>query len=134
MGNQRSLDGCRDSEIMMTSWQPDHLATRTSMPRGDVHAYRMHIWASITGQFNEAFRSPQSPECAEAMNRIADDNWKTYMGDEVADMDSHLLPFPLEFDGRKMRPRAGLVEGNLPDTKGRALGRKAMIFPQIFLT
>merc|ERR1711862_129650 len=37
--NQRSLDGCRDSEIMMTSWQPDHLATRTSMPRGDVHAY-----------------------------------------------------------------------------------------------
>jgi len=132
--NQRSMDGCRDSEIMMTSWQFDHLATETSTPKGDIYAYRMHIWASLTGQFDEAFRNPQSPECVKVMNKIADDNWKNYMGNETVDMDSYLLPFPLEFDGMEVRPRTGLVGGNLPDTNGSVLGKKSMILPEIFLT
>jgi len=58
--NQRSMDGCRDSEIMMTAWQPDHLATSKSIAKSDIHAYRMHIWASITGEMHEAFRNPSS--------------------------------------------------------------------------
>ncbi len=33
--NQRSMDGCRDSEIMMTSWQPDHLATSISIAKSE---------------------------------------------------------------------------------------------------
>jgi len=132
--NQRSMDGCRDSEIMMTSWQPDHLATSKSIAKSDIHAYRLHIWASITGEMNEAFRNPNSPECKKVMNEIAERNWQKYIGEETIDMTSHLLPFPLEFVEGKIYPRKGLVDGNFPDTKASVLGKKSLIFPEIFLT
>ncbi|KAL7538619.1 hypothetical protein ACHAXR_008689 [Thalassiosira sp. AJA248-18] len=132
--NQRSMDGCRDSEIMMTSWQPDHLATKESIPKGDIHAFRLHTWASITGQMDEVFRNPSSPECVNAMNKIADENWQKYIGAETVDMESHLLPFPLEFENGKIKPRTGLRDGNFTDTKASVLGKKSMIMPEIFLT
>jgi phospholipase D1/2 len=132
--NQRSMDGCRDSEIMMTSWQPDHLATSKSIAKSDIHAYRMHIWASITGEMHEAFRNPSSPECVKVMNTIAERNWKKYIGDETIDMTSHLLPFPLEFVGGKIHPRKGLVDGNFPDTKASVLGKKSLLLPDLLLT
>jgi phospholipase D1/2 len=84
--NQRSLDGCRDSEIQMTSYQPKHLATPVSVAHGDIHAFRMHIWASITDQMNDAYRNPSSKECVDLINSIADKNWKDYMGDEPVNM------------------------------------------------
>ena len=132
--NQRSMDGCRDSEIMMTSWQPDHLATKESIAKGDIHGYRMHIWGAITNKWDEAFRNPSSPECVNAVNKIANDNWDKYMAEKTTDMDSHLLPFPLEFSGGEIKPRRGLVDGNLPDTEGSAMGKKSLFFPEIFLT
>jgi len=132
--NQRSMDGCRDSEIMMTSWQPAHLATPASIPKGDVHGFRLHAWASITGQMDETFYNPSRPECVKAMNDIANENWKKYMGNEAVDMDSHLLPFPLEFNAGKIGPRTGLIDGNFPDTKGSVLGKKSLLLPEIFLT
>ena len=135
--NQRSMDGCRDSEIMMTSWQPDHLATKESIPKGDVHAFRLHTWASITGQMNEAFRNPSSPQCVNAMNKIADQNWKEYLGEDTVDMESHLLPFPLEFRGGEIKPRTGLNGGKFPDTNASVLGQKSLksrMLPEIYLT
>jgi len=132
--NQRSMDGCRDSEIMMTSWQPKHRATRKAIAKGDIHGFRLHTWASITGQMNKAFRNPSSLKCVNAINKIADTNWQTYMSAETTNMDSHLLPFPLEFDEGKIRPRQGLVEGNFPDTKASVMGKKSMILPELMLT
>jgi len=132
--NQRSLDGCRDSEIMMTSWQPDHLASEKSIAHGDIHAYRLHIWASITDQMNDAYRDPSSPECVKLVNSIADSNFKKYMGEETVDMTSHLLPFPLEFYDGELRPRRGLHGGHLPDTDADAMGKKSYILPEMFLT
>ncbi|KAL7439967.1 hypothetical protein ACHAXM_012152 [Skeletonema potamos] len=132
--NQRSLDGCRDSEIMMTSWQPDHLATNDSIPNGDIHAFRLHVWAAITNQMDDAFRNPSSPECAKAFNKIAERNWEKYIGEETVDMDSHLLPSPFEFDGGKLMARKGLKDGCFTDTKAPVLGKQSVIFPEIFLT
>lgn len=132
--NQRSLDGCRDSEIMMTSYQPEHLATHDSVARGDIHAFRMHIWASITDQMNDAFRNPSTKECVDLMNSIAENNFKTYMGEQAVDMTSHLLPFPLEFYHGELRPRRGLEDGKLPDTVADAMGKKSLVFPEMFLT
>ena len=132
--NQRSMDGCRDSEIMMTSWQPDHLATSESIAKSDIHAYRMHIWASITGEMHEAFRDPSSSECVKVMNAIAERNWQKYIGEETVDMTSHLLPFPLEFSAGEIRPRRGLIDGNFPDTKASVLGKKSMLLPELLLT
>jgi phospholipase D1/2 len=132
--NQRSIDGCRDSEIMMTSWQPDHLATNDSIPNGDIHAFRLHVWASITNQMDDAFRNPSSPECVKAFNKIAEQNWQKYIGEETVDMDSHLLPSPFEFEGGKLKARKGLKDGCFTDTKAPALGKQSLIFPEIFLT
>lgn len=132
--NQRSMDGCRDSEIMMTSYQSDHLATSNDVAHGDIHAFRMHIWASITDTWNEAFRNPNSKECVDVMNSIAENNWKTYMGEETVDMTSHLLPFPLEYHNGVLIPRRGLVDGKLPDTCADAMGKKSVVFPEMFLT
>ena len=133
--NQRSMDGCRDSEIMMTSWQPDYLASEESIAKGDIHGFRLHIWASITGQMDDSFRNPSSPECVNTVNKIANENWQKYTGEKTVDMcDSHLLPFPLEFEDGKIKPRTGLQDGNFSDTKASALGKKSMIFPEIFLT
>lgn len=132
--NQRSMDGCRDSEIMMTSWQTDHLATDKSTPKGDIHGYRMHVWASITKQMKDEFRNPSSPECVNAVNKIAYDNWNKYLGNETVNMESHLLPFPLEFSGGEIRPRQGLIDGNFPDTKAKVTGKKSLVLPEIFLT
>mmetsp|Transcript_13099 Transcript_13099/g.28296 ORF Transcript_13099/g.28296 Transcript_13099/m.28296 type:complete len:915 (-) Transcript_13099:135-2879(-) len=132
--NQRSMDGCRDSEIMMTSWQPDHLATEETIAKGDIHAFRLHIWASITGQINEAFRNPSCHECVNAMNKIADQNWQKYIADNTVDMESHLLPFPLEYAAGNIKPRTGLKDGCFIDTKASVLGKKATLLPELFLT
>lgn len=132
--NQRSLDGCRDSEIAMASYQPKHLATSESVAHGDIHAFRMHIWASITDQMSDAYRNPSSKECVDLMNSIAEKNFKDYMGEEPVDMTSHLLPFPLEFHKGELIPRRGLVDGKLPDTAGDAMGKKSVVFPEMFLT
>lgn len=132
--NQRSMDGCRDSEIMMTSWQPEHLATEESAPKGDIHAFRLHTWASITGQMNEAFRNPSGHACVRAMNQIAHENWQKYIADNTVDMESHLLPFPLEYSDGEIKPRRGLKDGCFIDTKASVLGKKATLLPELFLT
>ena len=132
--NQRSMDGCRDSEIMMTSWQPKHLATKEYMPEGDVRAFRLHIWASNMNQMNEAFRRPSSLECVNTVNKIADHNWQQYLATETTDMTSHLLPYPLEFNGDEMTPRKGLIGETFPDTRASILGKHCKTLPEILLT
>ena len=40
--NQRSMDGARDTEIAMGTYQPYHLATREPA-RGQIHGLRMAL-------------------------------------------------------------------------------------------
>lgn len=132
--NQRSMDGCRDSEIMMTSWQPKNLATETSIAHGEIHAFRLHIWATITNHMNDSYRDPSNIDCVHLVNSIANRNWEKYMGEETVDMDSHLLPFPLEFYEGELQPRRGLHHGKLPDTHADAMGKRSLILPEMMLT
>ena len=134
--NQRSMDGCRDTEIMMTSWHPDHLATEESIPKGDIHGYRMHIWASITNEMHDSFRDPKSSECVRKMNEIAESNWQKYIGDEVVEMESHLLPLPVEFFGKDkgVLARRDLKNGVFTDTSAEVKGNKSLMLPDIILT
>ena len=67
------------------------------------------------------------------MNQIAIENWQKYVGAETVDMDSHLLPFPLEYIDGEIRPRSGLHNGDFSDTNGSVLGRKSKILPELFL-
>merc|ERR1712209_83630 len=45
--NQRSLGGNRDTEIAVGGYQPDH--SDTDSPRGDVHSFRMALFAAHLG-------------------------------------------------------------------------------------
>ncbi len=137
--NQRSLDGCRDSEIMTTYWHEDHLATDESIPHHDIHGYRLHIWASLTGLMDNSFRNPSDRECVKLMNSIASRNWEIYLAEEPVDMTSHLLPSPFEFivengNEGELRPRRGLYKGRFPDTHGNVLGARWKLLPEMLTT
>jgi len=137
--NQRSLDGCRDSEIMTTYWHEDYLATDESIPHHDIHGYRLHIWASLAGFMDNSFRKPNDRECVKLMNSIAQRNWEIYLAEESVDMTSHLLPSPFEFmveAGKEgeLRPRRGLYKGRFPDTHGSVLGARWKILPEMLTT
>eukprot|EP00899_Mesostigma_viride_P010797 jgi/Mesvir1/19719/Mv24057-RA.1 len=123
--NQRSLDGMRDTEIAIGAYQPPagesmlaHHATR----RGDVYSFRRSLWLEHLGCWCPEFEDPDSLECVRRVNQLARDNWQRYMDpNRVADMDGHLLPYPIavELDGR-----IGVLNGldNFPDTQGSVMG------------
>lgn len=119
--NQRSLDGSRDSELLMGCWQSKHLASRKSLGDGEVHGFRLQCWAHVTGVMEECFRKPSSLECVYRLNNIAEHNWERYTADKVVEMDSYLMPYPIKVD------RDGHVEprtenGCFPDTSASILG------------
>ena len=62
--NQRSMDGARDSEIAMGSYQPYHLATRQPA-RGQIHGFRMSLWYEHLGMLDDVFQRPESVECVQ---------------------------------------------------------------------
>ena len=51
--NQRSLGGNRDTEIAVGGYQPDHTTVDDEYPRGDVHTFRMALWAAHFGGHDE---------------------------------------------------------------------------------
>lgn len=131
--NQRSLDGARDSELVLGSWQPEHLATKDSIAQGEVHGFRLHCWASIMGRTEDIFRYPASVACVSRVNQIAEENWKTYCDDQVQEMHSYLVPYPVSIseDGSVKAKTKG---GCFPDTRGKITGTKSSILPEILLT
>ena len=48
--NQRSLGGNRDSEIAVGGYQPGKTIAEEENPRGDVHSFRMALWAAHLGK------------------------------------------------------------------------------------
>lgn len=95
--NQRSLDGNRDSELAMGAYQPFRLSTREPA-RGQVHGFRMALWYEHLGLLDDVFLHPESLECVQKVDRIADKYWDLYSSDNVGDHDlpRHLLSYPIE--------------------------------------
>jgi len=131
--NQRSLDGARDSELVVGSWQPAHMASKDSIARGDVHGFRLHCWKSITGVMEDVFRNPSSLECVHRMNEIADKNWEVFSSDEVSDMESHLLPYPVTVTADGSVKTGGKFGDVFLDTKAKITGSKTKL-PEILTT
>ncbi|GBG74480.1 hypothetical protein CBR_g18890 [Chara braunii] len=125
--NERSLNGRRDTEIAVGAFQQDQtvaaaIATGNAtvgkepcgsnhagvssdgialtMPRGEVHGFRMALWSEHLGCVEPIFREPWKIECMRRFNTLAYRNWQTYTG-KCKDhcMRGHLLPYPLRVDG-----------------------------------
>ncbi|MQM09315.1 hypothetical protein Taro_042186, partial [Colocasia esculenta] len=107
--NQRSLDGSRDTEIAMGAYQPHHTwAEKKRYPHGQVHGYRMSLWAEHLGIVRNCFEEPHTLECVSSVNEIAEKNWKIYMSGEMKPLQGHLLKYPVKVEAN------GKV-GPLPD-------------------
>ncbi|XVE71176.1 hypothetical protein DITRI_Ditri10aG0129800 [Diplodiscus trichospermus] len=131
--NERSMAGSRDSEIAIGAFQPHHLATRQPA-RGQIFGFRMALWHEHLGQHYDTFNSPESKECVQQVNSIAEEHWKLYSSDTFdQDLPGHLLPYPIDIGEHGS---VSFLPGTefFPDTKARVLGNKYDILPPIVTT
>ncbi|KAI0563002.1 Phospholipase D [Gracilaria domingensis] len=110
--NGRSLDGSRDTEIAIATWQPEHVARGSngympkddegSMPKGDVAAFRASVWAEHLGDYNEILDDPSSLQCVHHVRELACANWDHFASEDsesVTDMPyGHLALYPYKYD------------------------------------
>merc|ERR1712051_245123 len=125
--NRRSLGGNRDTEIADGGHQPDH--SETDCPRGDVHSFRMALWAAHLGGHDEVYQQPEQEDCWTKFKETAQEFWNLYTADEPQHSDVHMLPYPINVD----------EEGNVtplespwdcfPDTSAPVLGAKSGYLP-----
>lgn len=120
--NQRSMAGSRDTEIAMGAYQPHHTWTKKkNHPRGQVYGYRMSLWREHTGKLEDYFKQPESLECVQNINKLAEDNWENFTTDDYTPLQGHLLKYPIkvESDGT-VSPLPGHEQ--FPDLGGKVLG------------
>lgn len=130
--NQRSMDGSRDSEIAIGAYQPYHLS-RDRPPRSHIHGFRMSCWYEHIGKLDNAFLKPWDLECIRKVNRIADQHWEMFAGDEIVDMPGHLCSYPIVVnDDGTITNIPGLE--HFPDTQAPILGTKSGNLPSILTT
>nr|ACL54277.1 unknown [Zea mays] len=131
--NQRSMDGARDSEIAMGAYQPYHLATRQPA-RGQIHGFRMSLWYEHLGMLDDVFQRPESVECVQKVNKIAEKYWDLYSSDDLEqDLPGHLLSYPIGVTADGTVTELPGME-NFPDTRARVLGNKSDYLPPILTT
>ncbi|KAI5005566.1 hypothetical protein ZWY2020_032809 [Hordeum vulgare] len=131
--NQRSMDGARDSEIAMGAYQPYHLANREPA-RGQIHGFRMALWYEHLGMLDDVFQRPESVECVQKVNRIADKYWDLYSSDDLEqDLPGHLLSYPIGVANDGVVTELPGMEF-FPDTRARILGTKSDYLPPILTT
>lgn len=127
--NQRSLGGNRDTEIAVGAHQPDHTVEAEGDPRGDIHTFRMALWAAHLGGADEAYANPGSDECLAKVREVTQGFWEVYTADEPSHSDVHMLPYPISVaeDGRI----SGLESpfDCFPDTQAKVLGAKSGYLP-----
>ncbi|KAK9829228.1 hypothetical protein WJX72_004613 [[Myrmecia] bisecta] len=131
--NQRSLDGARDTEMAVGAFQPAWTMAkhRGKYPQGQIHGFRLQLWEEHTRQLEEVFSQPESLDCMKLLQRIGQRNWDDFVGEEVMDLQSHLLNYPIQVspDGHVDHlpghehwpdfPKASILGGKsatLPDT------------------
>lgn len=63
-----------------------------------VYGYRMSLWAEHLGMVDDLFKEPESLDCVKGVNNIAEENWKRFTDDSFAQVQGHLLKYPIEVD------------------------------------
>ena len=91
-----------------------------------IYGYRMSLWAEHIGALQGCFKQPESLECVRQVKSLSEVNWRQYAADEVTEMKSHLLKYPLEVDRTgKVKPLPGCV--TFPDVGGTVTGTFTLI-------
>ncbi|KAB2051524.1 hypothetical protein ERO13_A12G058400v2 [Gossypium hirsutum] len=131
--NQRSMAGTKDTEIAMGAYQPHYTWAKKKYPRGQVHGYRMSLWAEHLGELNKLFKEPESVECVKMVNSIAEENWKKFTDAEYSPLQGHLMMYPLQVDmDGKVNPLP--EHENFPDVGGKVIGAHSIQLPDVLTT
>ena len=57
----------------------------------------MTLWEEHLGQVRREFQKPESQECMDLVQDLAQENWDVYTGEEIVELPhGHLLPYPLQ--------------------------------------
>ncbi|WCJ30288.1 phospholipase D alpha 1 [Euphorbia peplus] len=133
--NQRSMDGGRDTEIAMGAFQPHHLTSDESAPaRGQIYGFRMALWYEHLGCLEPIFQHPESVQCIQRVNQIADELWECYASDASdQDLIGHMLRYPVQVGNGGVVSTLGGIQF-FPDTKAHVLGTKSEYLPPILTT
>ncbi|KNC82703.1 hypothetical protein SARC_05021 [Sphaeroforma arctica JP610] len=135
--NERSLAGDRDTELCMGMYQPNYRREENNeLPKGDVACFRKALWcehASSVADESDVLDQPDSMECVKMMRKRADENWAKYSGDEVVDMEEHLMTYPFNV---ARNGKIAIIPGqeDFPDTNARVHGKCSGTMPDILTT
>lgn len=81
----------------------------------------MSLWSEHIGGVEECFKEPESVECVRRIRGLSEYNWRQYVADEITEMKSHLLKYPLEVDSKgNVKPIVGCE--TFPDVGGSIKG------------
>ena len=95
------MDGARDIEIAMGTYQPFHLSTRQPA-RGQIHGFWMVLWYKHLGMLDNSFLHPESVECVQRVNQIAKKYWDLYSSETLDhDLLGHLLSYPIHITKKR---------------------------------
>ncbi|KAK3006977.1 hypothetical protein RJ639_015578 [Escallonia herrerae] len=92
-----------------------------------VYGYRKSLWAEHIGHLEECFEQPETLECMRRVRSLSELNWKQYAAEEVTEMKSHLLKYPVEVD-RKGNVKPLLDCKTFPDVGGSIVGDNQLDF------
>ncbi|KAI3968524.1 hypothetical protein MKX01_007834 [Papaver californicum] len=66
------------------------------LAKGQIHGFRMALWYGHLGMLDEVFLQPNSKECVQKVNKIADGYWDLHSSDSLdRDLPGHLLRYPI---------------------------------------
>ena len=135
--NERSMSGTRDTEMAVGCWQPQFSSYN---PYGEVHMFRMSLWAEHLKTWEEVFRFPSTLECTQRVKEMCKYNWESY-NFEVYGMDQmeappgHLLLYPVQVErSGEMRNLDNFV--SFPDypSTAKVMGGKSAVLPEKITT
>ena len=96
--NERSMSGTRDTEMAVGCWQPQYSSMN---PYGEVHMFRMSLWAEHLKTWEDTFRFPGTLECTRRVKEMCKYNWKSYNFEAYGIAQDppppgHLLLYPIQ--------------------------------------
>jgi len=135
--NERSMSGTRDTEMAVGCWQPHYNAYN---PYGEVHVFRMSLWAEHMRHWEGTFRFPGTLVCARKIKEMTDYNWELYNYDYYG-RDENILPpgnmltYPVKIspDGRMSNLEGFKSFPDYPST-AQVFGSKSAMIPEKITT
>jgi len=128
--NERSMNGNRDTEVALGAYQPHFTVEKANNEevQGDIHAFRLALWAEHCNMHMEQHLKPSSIDCMRVMRELGRINLKKYSMHGPFQNNSHLMLYPylVDSDGR-----VELSEQfkQFPDTGGSIVGKDSFLLP-----